>query len=88
MIWDKPKETILQQERDEGYLEAIFCPVESIEAYKRKYKSISPSAKNYRRMRARLEGFMQGLEKRERARQLFGKSKQKSREGFDDDLER
>jgi len=83
MIWNKPNEGKLQEERDKGFLEAVFCPLESIEEYKKKYSEIRPGAKNHQLIRARLEGFMNGMEKRERGRQLIEKGK-----GKNEDLER
>ncbi|QMU63200.1 MAG: hypothetical protein GKR88_02195 [Flavobacteriaceae bacterium] len=71
---------------NKGFVSAVFAPKEKLEALKKRYEKLKLTNKNLWQLRAEMEGFMQGLEKRNRSRlDILDKTKQPSRET---DLER
>lgn len=72
---------------NKGFIDAVFSPKENLSALKREYENLKPKAEKYWKLRAKAEGFLAGLEKRNRSRlDLLEKMKDQSRE--EKDLER
>ena len=51
-----------------GYLKAVFEPKENLAKLKVQYEQIRPTAKNYTILKAKMAGFMAGLEARYKSR--------------------
>lgn len=74
---------------NQGFLEATFKAKKSLQKLEKHYATMKPSPDNYQELRSRMEGFMDGLEKRKRSRlNILQRALQQSRELNRDELER
>ena len=69
---------------------AMFSPEEKLEELKKEFESMKATKKNYRQLKAKVQGFLSGLEKRNRSKvyPLDKAKKQNVERGKEEDRER
>ena len=74
---------------DEAFLLAVFSPKENLEKLKAQYASMRKTTQNHHIMKAKMTGFMAGLEARNRSRLgLLDQASQQSKAQSKEDYER
>lgn len=68
MSWLFPKKKEYKDYYNETYLSAVFTPKENLEKLKKQYFSMKRSSNNNQIMKAKMAGFMAGLEARNKSR--------------------
>ena len=75
MSWLFPKKKEYKDYYDEAYLLAVFAPKTNLEKLKGQYVSMKRTSSNTHIMKAKMSGFMAGLEARNKSRlSLLGKA--------------
>jgi len=89
MSWLFPKKKEYKDYYDEAYLLAVFAPKTNLDKLKQQYASMRKNSNNNHIMKAKMAGFMAGLEARNKSRiHLLDKAQQKSIDRDKDDFGR
>ena len=84
MSWLFPKKKEYKDHYNEAYLLAVFEPKENLEKLKQQYTSMKRNSSNTEVMKAKMAGFMAGLEARNKSRiHQLNKTKQQDKDDFE-----